>query len=212
MHCENCGAGLSEGARYCAGCGAPVPGAEQLPPEERRTWGERFAGIIGRSRKERMLAAGTVMAALMAIVAFVLLDTPDDAPTQDAFTREADAQCVAAKRLVIATGEKAATDAKPGAQERFTGAILEAVTDWRIAFETLTPTAGHAPQAEALDDAMLELIIELGTLSRRVREGSPQSVSAQAAATDDATIGLEAAIDDLGLVNCSTLSLARSVE
>ncbi len=211
MFCENCGAEIRDGSRFCPSCGTPVaepetkPGGE--PPPPRRGWWQRLAALAGRSRRERLLAAGTAAAALVAVVAFILLDTPDDAPSQDAFTRAADGQCVAAKRLVAAAGRVAATDPKPGAQERFAGSVLEAVADWRAAYVGLEPTPGHATAAASLDDAMLGLIIELGGLARQTRQGSPRDVARQAAATDEASVALEAAISDLGLRRCSQLTL-----
>ncbi len=154
-----------------------------------------------------MLAAGTGLAAIIAIVAFAVLDTPDEPPTQDAFTREADAQCVAAKQQVAAAGAEAAADSKAGAQSRYVVATLAAVTEWKLAFESLEPTPGHAEQAQALDDALLAVIVELGALSRQSRVGSQAEISAQAAATDEATASLETAISDLGLAECPTTSL-----
>lgn len=210
MHCENCGAKLNEGARFCAGCGKPVPGAQPEPKEPRppRSFRDRLGAIVGRTRKERVVAAATAVAAVIAIIGFILLDTPEDEPNRDAYVRSADELCVVAKQRIAAAGAKAAASPGPGSQERYTATMLDSIASWQVAFAELEPTPGHVAEAEAVNDALLDVLIEVGGLARASREGSPAAVSARAAATDEAAVTLETAVADLGMTDCSSTAIA----
>lgn len=221
MYCENCGARVREGAKFCASCGAPV---EDREPDRMRTqegpagdadsrsWGDRLRSLIGMTRKERIVAAATAVSAVIAIVAFALLPTASEEPVQDAYTRQADSLCVAAKRDVAVAGSAAVRGDERTAQTRYAAGIVDAVTSWRIGFDQLEPTAAHVADAKAMDDALLSVIVEFGTLARLAREGTQGEISAQAAATDNATATLESTIADFGLTECAATAITPRTE
>jgi hypothetical protein len=204
MHCENCGAEVSKGARYCAGCGAPL-GVKR--PSRSVDWRERLAVLAGRTRRERLLAAGTVLFIVLAVAAFALLDTPNDGIPRDAFTLTAEKQCLQAKRVVEKQRQATATAPQNGAARSFTDAVLSAVTDWRIALDGLQVPADRAREVKALDDSLLELIIRLGALSEAEDQGQGANVPTLTAAAEESTAGVEAAVKNLGLTDCAAVSL-----
>ena len=102
MHCSRCGAQTEKGDRYCASCGATLK--QETGPK--RSPRERFAALIGTSRRERLISGGIALALVVAIVAFFALPTDeDDEVPQDDYTESADAICVQAKQQIIAAGQ-----------------------------------------------------------------------------------------------------------
>lgn len=200
MHCERCGAEITPGAHYCAGCGAPVE-TQPAPKPDRPSVRERLGRLVGRTRRERMLAAGTVIALAVAVLAFALLDTPDDPIPRDEFTVTADQQCVDAKTAIAAQS----VGGSASAATNFSTGVLSTVVEWRQGFGELSVPAGRMAEAAAYDQALLDVIIEFGALSRAARMGEGESEAA--AAADDSTARLETAIVDLGLTDCAAVSL-----
>lgn len=201
MHCERCGAEINAGARYCGSCGAPVPGASSSP---HKSWKHRLAGIVGRSRRERTLAGGTLLAIVVVIAAFVVLGTSDDDETpRDSFTLAADRQCLQAKNAVLKGG--------PGLGEvpleEYSGRVLSAMTDWRNALNAMQVPPDRIAEVTALDASLGELTAGLRAVSRVAREGAGTELASPVQATNTAVVNLEAAVDALGLADCSAVSL-----
>ena len=190
MHCEHCGAELKPDARYCGNCGRPAPGAAQPPPAPVR---ERLRSIVGRTRKERLVTGGIVLAIAAAIAAFGLLDPAEEEGTP-AVSSAADAACIEAKQRVA----EISTEAVRGERPRYAADMLVAVQEWR---------QGLPEDLEGLNAALRKLVIELGTLSRLTREGAREAAAEQAATVDAATAEVERAIDAAGLKRCGALSI-----
>lgn len=203
MHCENCGAETTPGARFCGSCGAPQGGGR--PPG--RTLRERLSSLAGTTRWERLLAAGTAIAVAIAIGSFVLLDTDEDDPRSVAFIGAADAGCVVAKREIEALGETLPAREGRAAQRTLTRGLLETVSGWWADFEGLEPPPEQGEAADEYGTALRTLMIDLGTLSRVSREGSQAEIAAAAGRADDATEAVETEIAELELTACERLSI-----
>jgi hypothetical protein len=80
--------------------------------------------------------------------------------------------------------------------------VLRAIADFRSAVRSLPAAAG----VTELDQALLAAEIDAGALARLARE-EPDQVIDQAKALDADTAAVEAAIGELGLVQCSSLQL-----
>jgi hypothetical protein len=206
VHCPRCGAPTEEGAKYCAACGATLPGAGPEPPE-RTPFRERIRRLVGTTRRAQWLTAATALAIAIAIAAFIVLPTNDDNGTpQDAYTRAADATCVNEKQQ-IADAQRRALQGGPGGLSRYADDLVLIAADWRSALAGTSAPPDRADQAEELQSALREVEVQAGALARVAREGNRKAILAEANRVDESTARVESAIDELGLGRCANLSL-----
>lgn len=206
MHCEQCGAEIRQGAQFCGSCGTPIPGTSGQAPKRGRR--ERLGAAIGRTRTERLLAAGTIVAVAIAVVAFFALDTEE--PRADAFTKAADSRCVEAKQAIALAGQQTVGSSGSRARIRFTGALVAAVADWMLAFEELDPPKNDSERAGQLSAALLDLSVVASRLNRAARAGDSRAIKTRATAVDRASIRVEEAVAALNLQRCARISLGGS--
>jgi hypothetical protein len=206
VHCPRCGAPSEEGAKYCAACGATLPGAGPEPPE-RTPFRERIRRLVGTTRRAQWLTAATVLAIAIAIAAFIVLPTNDDSGTpQDAYTRAADATCVKEKQQIAAAQQRALQGGAEGLS-RYADDLVLIAADWRSTLAGTSPPPDRVDQAQELQAALLEVEARAGTLARVAREGSRKAILAQASRVDASTARVESAVDGLGLERCADVSL-----
>src|SRR5262245_24782890 len=100
MYCPECGAENDASNRYCVHCGAPLARAER--DSTRPSGRERLRQLVGDTPRARMLSVATLIAIVVAIGAFVLIDPASEGSGQDAFTRTADRECARQKLRIAA--------------------------------------------------------------------------------------------------------------
>jgi|GEM_PF-1391311 len=210
MFCPRCGAENEKGSKYCASCGASLPqeGEGDRAPSKDRSFGERAEALIGRDRRTRLLTVGTLVAILIAVIAFLVLDASDDegaTADQDAYTRTLDAACVHHKSEVAAAQRKALVGGGLAAVSRYADATVPIVGEWRLELGRDPVPADHSDEVAALQAALLEVQIEAGALARVARESNLSEVAKVAARVDAATANVEEAVHSLGLVHCGEL-------
>jgi hypothetical protein len=202
MDCPRCGKPAREGDRFCRSCGADFAELEHRSS----SLGERIRRLAGGSRRERLLTAGTAVAVVVAIVSFIALGSSEDDAGEDAYLAGADQICVEAKQRIAA--------AAPRALERDRGTVgyakdlLRGAVEWRSRLDALAPPPGLSDEAGDLEEALREVVVEVAALARVAREQDRARVVDAAAAVDDASRRVEAAIDELGLEQCGSLALA----
>jgi hypothetical protein len=200
VFCPRCGTENPNDNRFCVSCGTQLKGAGAATGP-RKGIKERALSLIGRSRKERLITGGVVLAIVIAVISLLSLDTDEETPAPSAAT---DAACANAKRAVA----KAATEARGGGSEgvqQYAADVIVALLDFRQ-----TVLEGE-PASSARDDLVVDLrqaAIETGGLARLAREGAgPTQLTAQATRIDAATQGVDAASDDLGLTECAEVRI-----
>ena len=201
MFCPRCGEEVKAGSRYCAACGANLRAAGGKAKS--RSLRDRLAGMIVRSRRERIVTAATVGAIVVAVAAFIALDTEDvddSGVLAIADARAADAACLEAKEQIAIATENAVEEGE--GIEEYSADVLRAVVEFRSRVRGLPPSAG----IRELDEALREAAIEAGALARVARE-SPDAVVAQARRVDMATAEVEEVIDGLPLANCAEIEI-----
>jgi hypothetical protein len=208
MFCPHCGAENKEGNRYCVGCGSDLPASTDkpvtpAPPISRR---QRIGRIAGTTRRAKLLSACTAVAILIAVIAFVVLKPASEDPGEDSFIRMLDKSCVTEKQTIAALERQTAQQQSAGLAT-FAGALVTIVEEWRSSLQESPPPPLHAEAVQALDSALLEVLIKAGALVRVTRTGSAAEVAASARAVDEASAKVEQAVANLKLSQCSDLSV-----
>jgi hypothetical protein len=216
MYCPRCGAESKEGARYCASCGHGLPGKEVAsPPADGDGDGGLRGGlgrVIGRDRRTRLLTVGTALALIVALIAFLALDTGDEEGTtvpQDAYTRALDTACVQHKGEIAAAQREALKQQGAFVSAGYAEAFVPIVGEWRKELDEATIPADRTELVGDLQGALLEVQIEAGTFARALREGNKGELVTAAGDLEAATENVEAAIVGLELQRCSHLRISQ---
>jgi hypothetical protein len=142
---------------------------------------------------------------MIAVIAFIALDDPDEDIPQDTYTLAADEICVDAKKRIARAGVEALGAENPAA---FPRALVPLMAQWRSEFGNLQVPGGRGEPVEALDDALLDVEVKSAELSRLAREGDRKEFAAAAVELDERTGAVETAIADLELQRCSRIKIA----
>jgi hypothetical protein len=204
MFCPRCGEEVEKGARYCSKCGATMPTSAERP-KRKRSLRERLAGLIGRTRRERLITGGTVLAIVIAIAAFFALDSGEDGEEDSlalplADTQLVDDACVNAKAGIANAANSAVR--RGGGVEAYSVAVLRAIAEFRSTVRSLVRSPGVA----RLDQVLLDAEIDAGALARVARE-QPDQLIERAEELDADTAAIEATIAEVGLARCGDLQL-----
>ncbi len=205
MHCPRCGAENRQGDRFCASCGAALPGTPAA--RERRSFREWIAQLVGTTPRARWLTAGTAAAIVIAVVAFIALKPAEDEIPRDGYTIAADRLCVQSKNEISAAARRFLASSRPADLGGYADRLVPLVAEWRSKFAALDVPADRADQAQDLDTALRDVEIESGTLARVAREGDRKELVAQAGKVDERTSAVEAAITSLNLDHCAHLTV-----
>jgi hypothetical protein len=163
--------------------------------------------MIGTDRRTRLVSGATVLALIVAVVAFFALDEDDEETIpRDAYTIAADRMCIAAKRQIVAVQREALRSAAP---DTATGArnLLPVVAEWRSDFDALEVPSDRLEQARNLDAALQEVEGRIGALARVAAGSEREEILTQAEEADEASTAVEEAVADLGLSQCSRLTI-----
>lgn len=162
--------------------------------------------LSGTTRRARLLSLATVAALLVAIAAFVALE-PGDESAEDPFLQGIDGTCVAEKERISSLEQETLQQHPPNVEE-FASALVTIVAEWQSNLQATPAPQIHAEGIGTLNSALREVLIDAGHLARVMREGRPPAViGAQAGSIDEATAGVNRAIEDLGLASCEDLAV-----
>lgn len=208
MYCPHCGAQNQVGNRYCVECGSALSQRDTSPSGLPVPMRARLQRLLGTTRRARLLSAGTVVAAVLAVAAFVALKSGSE-ETQDPFMRSLDKACLEEKERIAAFERQAPSRSRASAATFATG-LVSLVEEWRLNLAQIPVAPSHAADVHLLDTRLRDVLIEAGTLARVAREGKPQQIVSQAQSVDNATKRADQAIEDLGLSNCSAFKVGAT--
>jgi hypothetical protein len=211
MYCPHCGAENEEGNRFCVNCGSGLRSKGKSPAEDSKRGDgrlrDRLAEFLGTTPRARLITAATVIALVVAVVAFLSLDG-GDATDEDPYLQGVDQACVAEKERIVALEREALSRQSTGLQE-FASTLVAALAEWRVNLRGDPPPPEHAQAIQAFEASLLATLIEAGKLSRSVREqDSAGEISRRAQAVDEATGEVDAVIGDIGLSECADLQVS----
>lgn len=150
--CSKCGRRAEPGDVYCASRGAALPELASAPG--RASWRQRLAGLIGQSRRERVVTAVTLVVVAAAVAAAIVLLTgsDDDGST---YVGLADQACVAAEGGIAQVHDKVARGERDPAEALAleSAPVAELAADWRSRVSRLDPPPDLAQRAAAIAGA-----------------------------------------------------------
>jgi hypothetical protein len=201
VHCPRCGTPNEPGDRYCSSCGATLKGPDE--PREQIPVRQRLKGLVGTTRKARLITGATVLALLIAIVAFIALDPAEDEIPRDAYTVAADRLCLDSKRSIV-TIERSFAAQGPGAVAR---ELVPVVAAWRNQLNQLGAPADRSDLAQQLEAALLQAEVQIAGLARIAEDGEKRQIVAKAREADAASTAVEEAVAALGLSECAEAAI-----
>jgi hypothetical protein len=210
VYCPRCGAHCKTGTKFCSSCGETLDAGLPAKAVEKRRLRDRLAKMAGENRTARLLTAGTAVAAVVVVAAFLALPSDDGADEipYDAYTRAADRLCVAEKQAIVAAGQAALAESGGVAQlAAYAGGVVPIVVEWRSSIEDLSAPADRAEQAENLSQALRRVAVEAGATARVARTLGQKAALVRANEVDAATAEVEEAVDELGLRRCANLRI-----
>jgi zinc-ribbon domain len=208
MFCPHCGAENDDANRFCIACGSDLSKRSSATPKDPISFRERLERVFGTTARARLVSAGTTIAVVVAIVAFITLKPSKESVHEDSYLRGLDRSCVAEKGR-ISTLEAETLRQRPPNLAEFASTLVTIVAEWRSNLGATPPPPVNAEGARVLESALLTALIEAGALARATREDSSASVvGAQAHSVDEATTGVDRAIEGLGLERCTHIDVA----
>jgi hypothetical protein len=178
------------------------------PATAGRSARERISALVGTTRKARLVTAGTAIAVVVAVGAFIALDADEeDADTipRDSYTVTADGICLVGKRQIIAAERQSLSQGANTSE--VAAALLPIVATWRSEFGALRPPPDRTEEAQELDGALRDVELEIAELARVAEGGNRARTLASARRADQAATRVEEAVAGLGLGLCGQLTI-----
>jgi hypothetical protein len=155
--------------------------------------------MLGRTRRERLITAGTVIALGLAIVAVIALTSNGD---EDEYIEQADGVCVESKQALATVAERVSESGRQSAEALalYRGAVAEIAADWRSRLAALDPPPDRQEAAADLEEALAGVEAEAAPAGLAEPGGASGGPQARLPAAGGRA---EQAIEALGLEACA---------
>lgn len=207
MFCPRCGAENDDANRFCVNCGSDL--AEGTAKESSSSSNERLGHLIGTTRRARLVTAATVVAIVIAVIAFLSLDSDEDGATgSSAYLASVNQACIAEKERISTLGQEALSRQSSTPQE-FASVLVTALAEWRTNLRQTPPPPEDVEEIQAMETALLTTLLEAAKLSQSIRDGSSaQAIDQQAQSVDESTREFNQTIESAGLSDCADLQVS----
>jgi hypothetical protein len=159
--------------------------------------------LIGRSRRERLITAGTALAIVIAIVAVIVLVTDgSEGGDSQAYAQQADQLCGKYKRAIAIVAERASrSEGDPAAALAVFGNPAVAIAArWSARLAALDPPRDEQPAAARLELAVAKFGVEARQVAQEAKKG--EDLSDLTARLGAAEARVQNAIEAAGLETC----------
>jgi hypothetical protein len=155
--------------------------------------------MVGRTRRERLITAATVIALGIGIVAVIALTSDGD---EDEYLEQADGICVESKQALAKVAERISESGRQSTEALalYRGAVAEIAADWRSRLAALDPPTDRRGAAADLEEALAGVEAEATQAGLAEPGGASRSPEARLTA---AGARAEQAIAALGLEACA---------
>ncbi len=168
----------------------------------------RPADVIGRNRRERLLSLGTVAFILVAIAAFIALDTPD----ADSPEKGVDRALLALDRKCVETKRRLRDDTAGKVIDRSTAPLMRSIRSLRVQLRSAQTDSDDQMRsisgAEGLDSSLGDLRAAILDLDTAIASGQTADAQAAIAATNVAAAEVDRWVEGMNLERCSNIRLA----
>lgn len=209
MYCPRCGTPNEQGDRYCSSCGAELRQASSSRAEATPIR-ERLDRLVGTTRRARLTSVATIVALVVAVVAFVFLKPGGDEIPRDAYTIAADRLCLEAKVRIVEVERRSVQGSASAPNTGFAQTLVPVVSTWRSRFQKLDVPTDRIEKANEMRTALLQTEIAIAKLARAEASGNREDILATAKRADTATTRVEEAASALGLDECAQAAIGFS--
>jgi hypothetical protein len=156
-----------------------------------------------------VLTIGTALAIVGAVAAFLALPTSESnhPVPQDAYTHALDASCVQSKADIAASQRRSLATRGLSSVARNADELVVIAAQWRSAVRGNPAPNDRLRMAQGLEQALQQVEVQAGALSRTARTGSQPATIRQAGKVDRASVEVERSIAGLALSRCSGLKV-----
>jgi hypothetical protein len=172
----------------------------------------RIEGVMGRTRRARIITAATVVALVGAVIAFIAIDpggdSSDGSSSENPYQASADNICVNAKNTLFGIGHQLFTPPQPpDALPKYLSASAQIARQTRSYLAALNPPDDLRERAKAFDARLAALASTTDAAAAAVRSADPNRIQAAGPRVEQATAGSDRAAAALGLERCPRIQV-----
>jgi hypothetical protein len=172
----------------------------------------RIEGVVGRTRRARIITAATVVALVGAVIAFIAIDpggnSSDGSSSENPYQASADNICVNAKNTLFGIGRQLFTPPQPAdALPKYLSASAQVARQTRSQLAALNPPDDLRVRADAFAARLAALAERTDAAAAAIRSNDTNRIQSAATQVERATAASDRASAALGLERCPRIQV-----